>query len=78
MRQPIWRFEVTDCSAREIYLSDETYHRLIDAILNAEPCAWSGKVEKDQVMLAIGEAGSIWPEAIRRERNSITARAEID
>jgi hypothetical protein len=48
----------------EIYMNDETYDGLVEAILNAAPCAWSGKVEKDQIKLVLGEVGDVWPAAI--------------
>lgn len=55
---------MTTENASEHYPDDATCARFVDAILNVEPCAWSGKVEKDQIKLVLGEVGEIWPSAI--------------
>lgn len=64
---------MTTDSSSEHYLDDATYARLVDAILNAEPCAWSGKVEKDQIMLVLGEVGDIWPKVIQPTEKSLAS-----
>lgn len=45
----------------EIYLSHDRYTRLVDALLNAPACPFAGGVTADQIMLALGEGGDIWP-----------------
>ncbi|TAI63464.1 hypothetical protein [Bradyrhizobium sp. Leo170] len=49
----------------EIYLSDDRHSRLVQAILNAKPCPFAGHVTADQITMALGEVGSIWPEHSR-------------
>ena len=49
------------------YLEAEAYNRLIDALLRVEPDAFTGKVERDGVTLALGEFGDIWPESILQD-----------
>lgn len=36
-----------------ILLADDRYDRLVEAVLNAEPSPWSGKVDADQIKLAL-------------------------
>jgi hypothetical protein len=45
----------------EIYLDDERHGRLVDNLLNVQPCPFAGRVTADQITLALGEAGDIWP-----------------
>ena len=49
----------------EIYIADETYHRLVAALLTLEPCPVTGEVGPDQIKIALGEVADIWPESIR-------------
>lgn len=49
---------------KSIYLPRRAYARLVDAILKLEPDPVSGQVEADQVKLALGEFGDIWPEGL--------------
>ncbi|WP_407192515.1 hypothetical protein [Bradyrhizobium sp. STM 3566] len=46
----------------EIYLSHDRYARLVEALVNAPACPFAGKLTADQIMLALGEGGDIWPE----------------
>lgn len=45
---------------RDIFLSDETYKRLIAALANVEPCPSSGEIEPWQFVEVLGEIGGIW------------------
>lgn len=47
------------------YVPDNNYDAAIAAILALEPCAFAGRVTKDQIAVALGEFGDIWPEGIR-------------
>jgi hypothetical protein len=49
----------------EIYVSTENYRSAAEAIAGLEPCPVHGDITADQVKIAIGEAGNIWPESIR-------------
>lgn len=51
----------------EHYLETEAYNRLIEALLHVEPDAFTGKVERDGVVMVLGEFGDIWPESIRED-----------
>ncbi len=50
-----------------VYLKGDAYNRLIDALRHVEPDAFTGKVERDGVMITLCEFGDIWPEAIRED-----------
>ena len=52
---------------KEIYLSVVPHHRLAEKIANLEPCPFVGRVTPDQVKIALGEFGDIWPESIRED-----------
>ncbi len=45
----------------DIYLDDERYARLVNALLNVQPCPFAGHVTADQIMMALGEVGNVWP-----------------
>jgi hypothetical protein len=49
----------------EIYIPTGNYRRAADAIAALEPCPVHGVITADQVKIALGEAGNIWPESIR-------------
>ena len=49
----------------EIYVSTEIYQRAAEAIAALTPCPFHGCITTDQVKIALGEAGNIWPESIR-------------
>lgn len=49
----------------DIYLDDERYTKLVTALLNMQPCPFAGVVTADQIKLALGLRGDIWPMAIR-------------
>lgn len=46
------------------YLAKSDYDALVDALANLEPCPMEGRVTRDQVMMALGMHGEIWPMAI--------------
>jgi hypothetical protein len=48
-----------------IYLSDETFEALAAEIVALRPCAFAGRVTADQVKIALGEFGNMWPAAVR-------------
>lgn len=48
----------------EIFLPLSRLHVLADAIAALEPCAWSGTITRDQILIALGEHGDIWPASI--------------
>lgn len=48
----------------EVYLDQSRFDALIDALLNVESCPGTGKVTRDQIVIALGEAGNIWPLSI--------------
>ena len=49
-----------------IYVPDERLFKAADAIAaGLEPCAWSGKVERDQILLALIEIADVAPESTR-------------
>jgi hypothetical protein len=49
----------------EIYVPTVNYRRAAEAIAALMPCPAHGVVTADQVKIALGEAGNIWPESIR-------------
>ena len=49
----------------EIYIPTGNYRRAADAIAALKPCPVHGVVTADQVKIALGEAGDIWPDSIR-------------
>ncbi|WP_213285928.1 hypothetical protein [Bradyrhizobium sp. sGM-13] len=48
----------------EIFLNDDQYTRLVERLANLEPCPFAGKITPDQIKIALGEAGDIWPAEI--------------
>ena len=48
----------------EIYIPLSRLHAVADAVAALEPCAWSGKITRDQILIALGEHGDIWPASI--------------
>ena len=49
---------------KEIYLHHDQYSRLVERLANLEPCPFAGKITPDQIKVALGEAGNIWPKEI--------------
>jgi len=47
------------------FIPDANYNAVIAAILKLEPCAFIGKVTFDQIAIALGEIGNIWPEGMK-------------
>lgn len=45
----------------EIYIDRSRLHTLADAIAALRPCPFTGTITRDQIVLAIGEHGNIWP-----------------
>jgi hypothetical protein len=48
----------------EVYRSEESYRRLVEALAAIKPCPVTGEVT-DQVKIALGEVGDIWPNSIK-------------
>jgi hypothetical protein len=55
------------------YLADNEYHRLVAALvriapvvpsLKIGPSLWTGRIEPDDVKIALGEQFDIWPASI--------------
>ena len=44
-----------------IYLPNETYDRLVTALANVEPSAWSGVVTASEIIEVLGEEALIFP-----------------
>ena len=49
----------------DIYLDTERFNHIAEKIAALTPCAFAGRVTADQVKVALGEQGDIWPECIR-------------
>lgn len=47
-----------------IYMPDVDYDRLVAALLNLAPDPGTGEVGPDQIKIALGNAGNVWPERI--------------
>jgi hypothetical protein len=43
------------------YIEDADYDRTVDALAHA------GRMDRDEVMLILGEVGNIWPHSILRD-----------
>lgn len=46
------------------YLDDSTYHRLVDALSQLQPDPFTGRIDRDEIVTALGEIGDLWPAAI--------------
>ena len=51
----------------DYFVPDEPLFRAADAIANLTPCPVTGRITRDQVLMAFGEFGNIWPESIRAD-----------
>jgi hypothetical protein len=51
----------------DVYIDTGRFERIAIAIAALEPCPFFGVVTADQVKMALGEHGDIWPEAIRAD-----------
>jgi hypothetical protein len=49
----------------ETYIASARFERIAEAIAALEPCAFRGVVTADQIKMALGEHGDIWPGCIR-------------
>lgn len=45
----------------------EHYRDLVEALATVQPCAFSGEIEDNEIITALGEVGNIWPAAIRAD-----------
>lgn len=45
----------------DIFLEDETYHRLVEALAKVEAAPGADEVEPWQFVEVLGEVGGIWP-----------------
>jgi hypothetical protein len=50
-----------------IYVENELFDRVAEAIVALEPCPFAGKVTVDQIKLALADAADIWPVSIAAE-----------
>lgn len=46
------------------YISTPDYDRLVDALANLKPCPFEGRITADQIKIALGELGDVWPASI--------------
>lgn len=53
----------------DYFVPDETLFLAAERIANLAPCPFAGRLTPDQVVLALGEFGDIWPESIRADVN---------
>lgn len=49
------------------YIRTEAFQRLADKIAALEPCPFYGYVTPDQIKMALGEHGNIWPTSVHAE-----------
>jgi hypothetical protein len=54
------------CNMTDVYIGSERFERIAEAIAALEPCPFFGVLTADQVKMALGEHGDIWPDSIRR------------
>ncbi|ESZ69995.1 hypothetical protein X727_14855 [Mesorhizobium sp. L103C119B0] len=45
----------------------EFYSDLVDALAAVQPCAVSGKIEDNEIIAVLGDAGNIWPAVIQAD-----------
>jgi hypothetical protein len=55
------------------YVPDQRLLKAADAITNLEPCAFAGKVTRDQVLLALCEIAGVCPESSRDDESDAEA-----
>lgn len=51
----------------DVYLDDDTYHRLIDFLLDSPLGTILGDDARDSLMIRLGLDAGIWPESTRTE-----------
>ena len=51
------------------------YRPLVDALVTLEPCSFSGEIEANEVIVALGEAGNIWPASIEVDAENVLDEA---
>ncbi|MER9702659.1 hypothetical protein NKJ10_00155 [Mesorhizobium sp. M0204] len=60
----------------------EFYGDLVEALAAVQPCAFSGEIENDEIITALGDAGNIWPAAIRADveahRQAVSRSGRLD
>jgi hypothetical protein len=56
------------------YLPTEEFHKLAEAIAALEPCPMDGRVTANQIKIALGAFGDIWPMAIRPYDEDVVVR----
>jgi len=54
-----------------VYLDTDHFNQLAEKIAALEPSAFAGHVTADQVKLALGEHGDIWPKRIRADAQAM-------
>jgi hypothetical protein len=50
-----------------INLDDERYARLVAALTNVQPSPVTGMVTENEIKIALGEHGDIWPKGDEKE-----------
>ncbi|MFG1318203.1 hypothetical protein [Xanthobacter autotrophicus] len=48
-----------------VYLTDETYFSLVDAIRALRPDPLTEEVDRDEVVTLLGNVGDLWPVTIK-------------
>lgn len=51
----------------DVYIDTARFEGIAKAIAALEPCPFFGVVTADQVKIALGEHGDIWPDSIRAD-----------
>lgn len=51
----------------EVYLNTERFNSLAEKLAAIKPCMLAHGVTIDQIKLALGEHGDVWPECIRAD-----------
>lgn len=44
-----------------LYQDDRLYDAVVTALANLKPCCFSYRITEDQITIALGETGDIWP-----------------
>jgi hypothetical protein len=51
----------------DCFVPDEMLFRAAERIAHLAPCLFAGRLTPDQIIMAFGEFGDIWPESIRSD-----------
>ena len=58
-------FDLIKNALRALPLPDHRLEVLADHLAHLEPCPFRGEVTEDQIKIALGEVGDVWPNNIR-------------